>query len=508
MIVIGIFLIALLKSVFFSYLGFGLLDQGQMLHNGQRIISGDLPYRDFFAVFPPMYNYIFVWIFQFFGQSILISRILLSVIFSFVPVLVYLIAKKVSSKDWALIPALLIIFMDVNIERIYFFAPILLAINLYISWFDKQDKKLLFYTGLLLGIASIFRFDISGVFGVAMIISAAIFLKTVDKAWLKKWFFVCFALGLGYLVPVIFMFGWLVSKGLLTSFIQSTVIDPILITKLHHLSFPSLISIFPISISGVWLSQLYLVIYANLLVVLYIYSSIMLLRLWKSFWRKEPWFGFFLISGLLSLPYVMGRTEAGHLLKGGMPFLFLGIYFIKRISSGKNKLLKFMSLVFIASFFIANIALSFWWINFNDKDINVNGNRLKINSSYLTSSTSPSANTLERSVKFLRAHSSGNEKVLVLPYMAGLYFLADRQSPTRFDNILNGYMISDKEQEDFIKQIQMANVKVVIYDPKHGPKMRTPLLKDYNPLIHSFIMYNFITYEETPEGWLFMLRKN
>lgn len=507
MIIVGIFLVAFLKSAFFSNFGFGLLDQGQMLHNGQRILAGELPYRDFFAVFPPMYNYIFALIFKFFGQSIFISRVMLSIIFSFVPVFVYLITSVISNKRWAILPSLLIIIMDNNVERIYFFTPILVAIYFYMKWFKVKSIKLIFLSGLWLGIASLFRLDIPGVFGLGIIISMAMFLKNTQKKWLKVWFLNSLNFGLAYLIPIVLELMWLTSKGIVPNFIDNAAIQPIFITRFHHLPFPSLFSIFPINISPIWLNQLYLVTYANLLMAIYFLSGAILIYKWKFFWQKRPWFGFFLTSGLLAFPYILGRTDIGHLTKGGIPFLFLSVYFLEKVNNSRKLFLKLLGLTLVLAFFIANLVQSVWWIKFNDRELLVNRNKLRVNSVYPVGSTIPSAQTLEKSIEFLQKNSRKEEKVLILPYMAGLYFLAGRQSPTRFDNVLNGYITTIQGQEEFIEQIQKAGVKAVIYDMHHGPKMKTSLLKDYNPLIHNYLMNNYEIYGMTPEGWLFMLRK-
>ncbi|MDO8638511.1 MAG: hypothetical protein Q7R43_02970 [Candidatus Daviesbacteria bacterium] len=506
MIVIGLFLLALLKSAIFSLYGFGLLDQGQMLHNGQRILSGDLPYRDFFAVFPPAYNYIFALIFKIFGQSVFISRLVLSVFFSFVPVLIFLITKKILTRNLGIVLAVLIIFMDVNIERLYFFAPILLGIYFYISWLQTSNKNLLFWAGLSLGFASFFRLDISGIFGLGMVISSVISLKESGKKWIRDWLIYCFRLGLGYFIPVAFMVNFLIINDLFYFFFDNTIIQSIYITKLHHLPFPLITDLLPVKFSISWLASLYQIMYSNLLLFTYLVSIIVLVHKWKFFWTKKPWFGFFLISGLLTLPYVLGRTEPGHLLKGGIPFFFLSGYFLKKIYEGKNLIYKLIGNLIIIAFFSATLFESLYWIKFNDSSILINNYNLRLNTSFPADSTIPSKQTLKESVEFIDINSKKMEDVLVLPYMAGLYFLSDRQSPTRFDNVLNGYIPTSAKEELFINQIK--HVKVIVYDPLHGPKMGKPRLIDYNPLIHQFIMNNYKIYQQTPEGWLFMLKKD
>ena len=91
--------------------------------------------------------------------------------------------------------------------------------------------------------------------------------------------------------------------------------------------------------------------------------------------------------------------------------------------------------------------------------------------------------------------------------MAGLYFLADRPSPTQYNNLLAGFITSETEQRAFIYEIESKKVRIVVYDPDNGPKMQTTKMQDYNAIIHEYLMEEFQLVEQTEEGWLFMKRK-
>ena len=134
------------------------------MHNAQRILEGDIPYRDFFAIFPPMDNYYFALIFKLFGESVLIPRIISSIIFSFTPVLIFLICKRFAPTKLSTIPAILITFSDVNIERLYIFTPIFLGVYLYLQAVNRKKKWLFGWSGFMLGLSSLIRLDIPGTF--------------------------------------------------------------------------------------------------------------------------------------------------------------------------------------------------------------------------------------------------------------------------------------------------------------------------------------------------------
>ena len=123
-LLLGIFAIALIKTVFLSHFGFGLLDEGESLHNATRILNGEVPYRDFFAIFPPLDNYFFAGVFSLFGKSVLMPRLIMSIIFSIGTVFAFLIIKKLTTIRYALLTTLIIIVIELNAERLFFFTPI------------------------------------------------------------------------------------------------------------------------------------------------------------------------------------------------------------------------------------------------------------------------------------------------------------------------------------------------------------------------------------------------
>ena len=166
-----------------------------------------------------------------------------------------------------------------------------------------------------------------------------------------------------------------------------------------------------------------------------------------------------------------------------------------------------MTHAFLLVLLVANVFQNLWWLRFNDQKIKLNSDTLILNSNYRDGTTLPSAGTLDESVKFIQKNTQKDDYILTLPYMAGLYYLSDRPAPTKYNNVLAGFITTEQGQQDFIKNIEDKDVKVVVYDPVNGPKMKNNKLKDYNPLIHEYIMNNYEMVERTQEGWLFMLKK-
>lgn len=509
LIIVVIFLLSLLKSFYFSFFGLNIVDEGDRLYNGLRILQGQIIYKDFSAFFPPLNDYFYALSFLVFGKSILIPRLLTNLIFSLFPVAVFLIAHKLMPVKFALLPALLANLLSINMGRFYFFTTIYFAIYISMIALEKERKYLFFFTGFLLGITSLIRFDIPGTYLIGLIIGLCLHLYIKNCISFIKEGSIFFAyLISGYLIPILLVLLWILRSGILDSFFQQTVIYPMIIASLHSLPFYFIIDILPQNLSLKEMDRSYTILFGNTILVVYLLTFIHIVRNLKRILLDKPFIAIFLISGILSLPYFFGRSDVGHMTKAGMSFLILGTYLFYRLSKTKIIGMKWIVGCFVVVLFIANIIQSAWWIRFNDQDIVLGNYKISLNSKFIPGSTIPSANTLKDSVEFLRSRSTEDEAVLVLPYMPVLYFLADRKNPTKYNNAWNGVILTKEAELDFIQRIDDQKVNLVIYDPTNGPEMKVKLFKDYNPLIHTFLMTNFNVIKLTPEGWLFMERKS
>jgi len=83
-------------------------DEGIILQGAQRILNGEVPYRDFFSFFTPGSYYWMALLFKVFGDSILVARTALIVYGGLFSVLTYLLARRVCSRGTALLTVYLL----------------------------------------------------------------------------------------------------------------------------------------------------------------------------------------------------------------------------------------------------------------------------------------------------------------------------------------------------------------------------------------------------------------
>ena len=101
-IVVVVFALATGYSLFFPRFGV-VPDEGNILQGAQRVLDGQVPYRDFFSLFTPGSFYFHVLLFRIFGDSIVVARTAVSVYGGLFAALTYLIARRVCARWSALL---------------------------------------------------------------------------------------------------------------------------------------------------------------------------------------------------------------------------------------------------------------------------------------------------------------------------------------------------------------------------------------------------------------------
>jgi 4-amino-4-deoxy-L-arabinose transferase-like glycosyltransferase len=76
-------------------------DEGIILQGAQRILRGEVLYRDFFSFLTPGSYYLLAFLFKIFGSSILVARTALVLLGAIYSVITYLLARRVCSRATA-----------------------------------------------------------------------------------------------------------------------------------------------------------------------------------------------------------------------------------------------------------------------------------------------------------------------------------------------------------------------------------------------------------------------
>lgn len=82
-------------------------DEGIVLQGAERILNGQLPYRDFFSFYTPGSFYLVAWLFRIFGDSFAVARTSVAVAGAMGSVVTYVLARRVCSRGVSLFAAAL-----------------------------------------------------------------------------------------------------------------------------------------------------------------------------------------------------------------------------------------------------------------------------------------------------------------------------------------------------------------------------------------------------------------
>ncbi|MCC7369691.1 MAG: glycosyltransferase family 39 protein [Chloroflexi bacterium] len=192
-------LAALAIYVWAGHYWLDLIDEGYFVYLGYRIYAGDLPYRDFDTYYTPGIFYLFAWTFDLAGVSVEPIRVLMSGMRILWGVSLYLLARRVTSWPFAILPLLAIAAVDAApmFPEPHPSWPSMLATFLTIEVCarhqERGGRRWLILAGVLGGLAMAFKQNI-GAF-VVLAIGAYLLLRPRPRTgWLLA------AVRVGYLL--------------------------------------------------------------------------------------------------------------------------------------------------------------------------------------------------------------------------------------------------------------------------------------------------------------------
>lgn len=160
-VVAGLLLVSQLKSPA------NLYDEGLVLVNAERIRAGEVPYRDFWTLYAPGYFYALAALFSVVEPTILAARWFDIVLRGGLVIAAYGLARGMTGRWVALIPAAFICYWLATI-RFYSYpafpatGAILLTALVLARYLQVRRERWLFGAGLALGLTALLRLDFGG----------------------------------------------------------------------------------------------------------------------------------------------------------------------------------------------------------------------------------------------------------------------------------------------------------------------------------------------------------
>lgn len=497
-----------IKGAFFSFFGLNFFDDGESLHNGMRILEGGRIYKDIWTFFPPADIYFPALMLKISNSYMWTFRLAESLMYALlIGIVTYILINYLRIRK-SFIILTLITLTFINVYSNLFFYHLFFFLSLFLVcvalYRNIYNPLFIYISGLLIGIAFLFRHDVGLIGSVAISISLLLVTILDSKTKASKIITRSTVFFLGVLTVVLPVVIWLINEKVINEFLYLAFVKAPQISRILS---PGFLVINDIS-QGLSLRSLMLLSTIFFYVIYLVVHVFIFFKIFK--WLKEKKklikekFIIITISlyGLLQIPYAFSVIDIGHLSKAGFPTIILGIYLINQLRVKSALVLIYLTPLIL--FILTNLIFSFWWIKYNDTKVNLRYGSVFINSIKAENSTHPTADTLKKTLEFINSNTREGEYIFATPYHAMIYFLSDRKDPSRFNNFAAGFVSRD-EQDEVINSIRDKNAKIVVYDPINAPLGKT--LKDYSPKIHQFIIDNYQTIETTNQGWLLMRRK-
>jgi 4-amino-4-deoxy-L-arabinose transferase-like glycosyltransferase len=245
-----------------------IYDEGFAIFGSRRVANGEVPYKDFWAIYPPGQYYLIASAFRVFGETVQVSRLLDTVMRLVLTAGLFFILKKITNFVWALIFALIVAVILAMIgfySYAVFTAMAFLSVMLLLlyAYIDTQQPRWLLLSGLVLGISAMVRWDLATYAAAAVVLTlwlAPLARQRQDGISMNRLalagplratgLFLAPALGFALLG-----YGWVALQSGLNNMIEQVFVFPITtLPSVRRVGYPGLIPpmfLFPFN-RGVW----------------------------------------------------------------------------------------------------------------------------------------------------------------------------------------------------------------------------------------------------------------
>jgi 4-amino-4-deoxy-L-arabinose transferase-like glycosyltransferase len=461
-------------------------DMAEYLNNPLRILFGDIPYSDFWLLFPPGEVYFPALVYKIFGANTDYARIVTILTSCFVPVAGFYLGLRLFGENTeAIIAAFIFYFFSVvtNYEgpdyiSLYLLFILLGAVNL-VKYFRANDKNsnLLVLSGLMMAFAFFFKlYEVGGVY-VAFLLMIFIYeksQKSLQKQILKS--LTTFVVpGLILFVILLFAFGSHSSKMLNELIFESVkngtsmnlpyfndlyYITISLTEDFHSLgtlgNIPAVINLFYHSLRFIVALGYYLIPFLSIIIFIFYFLSkldkpeyiiALLIFLWA----------------LVSFPKALGRSDLAHLAPSVAPFI-LFMFFVAVKS--KRTVLKKTSLIIVIIMFFSVLFPFFKVLSLAKTPRQY----VKTANGCVPFKKAQDKIDFENTYNFIIRHTDKSDYIFVTPWDAPpVYALTGRRNPAYYDSLNDLIIRKDKnKQKKIISDIIKHKTKLIIHSGDWG----------------------------------------
>ena len=476
-------------------------DEGIVLCGAERILRGEVPYRDFFSFYTPGSFYLTALIFRIFGDSLVVARISLAVAGAACSVVTYLLARRVCPRGLALFAATLATVASLPYRFLVlhnWYSTTLACLSVYaaVRLLETCKPAWAFATGSLASLTILFEQSKGAglCLGLALGFLALWILERENLPSKLE------SLGLlsGLVWPFLLTFGYFGARHAGTIMVQDWL------WPLHHYTEANRVpygyqnwsdnaraAIFHSGPAGLRVVKVLLVSHGFVVPALPLVAVGLLVYWGLQMWRRKasPDKGrYYIVTcavlfGLL-VSVMIVRADIIHFMYLA-PLLYVVLAWIVGSRDLSNRVLATFRPLLIAYVGIAFGLMALL------VQTTANGARRRVE----TRRGAILMHDKDTVIVQVQAHVAPGEKILVYPYLPLYYYLTETRSSSRYDYFQPGMNTPDQAQE-IIASLKSHNVRAVLFEPWFADKFAsswpgTPLSSIANDPVADYIVRNY-----------------
>jgi Dolichyl-phosphate-mannose-protein mannosyltransferase len=159
----SVFIFILICMMYSSTKGLSVYDEGLICYGAERVLGGDLPYRDFWTAYGPGQYYLLAGVFKIFGTSLLAARMYCVSVEWIVAILAYLISRRLTGPVGGVL-SFVSVAVWLNCDRSVLY-PVIPALAFALAGFLSLARSAsipnnIILAGVFTGCATVVRYDL------------------------------------------------------------------------------------------------------------------------------------------------------------------------------------------------------------------------------------------------------------------------------------------------------------------------------------------------------------
>jgi hypothetical protein len=463
-----------------------LYDEGFAVFNAVRILSNDTPYKDFWAVYPPGQSYALALVFRTLGTSLWVARTYDTAVWVILVMSVYVIAARFASPAFAMLAGASCA-LQLAPARCYGYAIFpaltvsLLSIWSALEYASTGRRRWLLVAGLLIGFASLFRWDVA-LYALVSVAASVTLREFHPEDRSSGWATACRAaagsmlLVVGALLAVAApAYGAVIAWAGVTPLWEQVIVFPM--TRLHAvraLPFPAII---PTLLAGRLGTQRPVWTDAEMLSWLHFYLplatyAVVFGRYGHAVRRRQPALAArnltsVAVFGALLFTQALSRYDDVHVIPTSIvAFLVLSAMLSPPVGRGLHTRRSAVALIAFAALLVVYFSAPVREFVSSVTRFSPFGcySRLPRGSCAFVSPDQQEA------IAYVRAHTQPDEPIFVgnrrhdLIFLndVGFYFLAERTAGTRYHDLFPGVATTRAVQESIVDDLEASRVRWVV----------------------------------------------